>query len=69
MELHQLMQHGEVITSMRTDNPSERVRRLREERGIGMMEAKKIVMREELVADISAAATIDDIKALLLRII
>lgn len=47
----------------------DRIKRLRDEQGIGIYEAKRIVEREDLVADIAKASTIDDIKALLLRII
>jgi hypothetical protein len=46
-----------------------RVLNLREERGIGMDEAKRIVMREQLERDVRSANSIDDLKALMLRII
>ena len=47
----------------------ERVKAVREERQCGMYEAKRIVEREDLIADINAAQSIDDIRALLLRIV
>ncbi len=46
-----------------------RIRRLREDLGIGMYEAARIVTREDLIVDINAASTIDEIKALLLRMV
>lgn len=45
------------------------IRRIREERGIGISEAKRIVEREIMLDDIAAAETIQDIKALLVRLI
>ncbi|NKJ03113.1 hypothetical protein [Rhizobium sp. SG741] len=58
-----------VEAELATSSAADRVRKMREERGIGMLEAKRIVMREELIADIEASKSIDDIKALLLRIV
>ncbi|MBY3263850.1 hypothetical protein HFO15_19685 [Rhizobium laguerreae] len=52
-----------------TSRPVDRIRRLSNDRGIGMLEAKRIAKREDMIADINAAATIDDIKALLLRMV
>jgi ribosomal protein L7/L12 len=46
-----------------------RIRRLRDDLGIGMYEATRIVAREDLIVDINAASTIDDIKALMLRMV
>lgn len=47
----------------------ERIQRLREERNIGLLEAKSIVQKEDLVSDIWSTKTIDDIKRILLRIV
>lgn len=58
-----------VEAELASSSTAARVLKLRDERGIGLMEAKRIVLREELIADIEASKSIDDIKALLLRIV
>lgn len=92
MEIHQLMDGGEVVTTTKPtyaiahgsaavqaariiagvakeDVLRERVRLLQNKRGIGLLEAKRIVLREDLIEDINAATSVDDIKRILLRIV
>jgi hypothetical protein len=61
-------QDFEESAAQSSDAPSklDRINALRE-RGYGIYEAKRIVLREDMVADIHAATTIGDIKALSAR--
>lgn len=47
--------------------PIDTVRRLMEERGIGILEAKRLYQRDNLIRRIEAATTVDDLKAILLE--
>lgn len=53
----------------KTDNDkAARVRYLRERKGMGLIEARQTVEREDLLARINAATTIDDLKAILIEL-
>lgn len=47
----------------------ERIKKIADERQIGLLSAKRIVMKEDLIADIKSARDIEDIQAILLRIV
>ena len=47
----------------------ERVRQIREERQIGLMDASKIAQREKLLELVDQAETIEDLKCILRQII
>jgi len=57
------------VAAKKEASQRERILRLAEERGIGVLTAKRIVLKEDLVADIHAASTIEDIKEILLRVV
>jgi hypothetical protein len=59
---------GVVIIHKGTSD-AERAKRLREELGIGLGEASRMIAKERLVQDIRSARSIDDIKSILLRIV
>ena len=48
---------------------TQRIRELREQLGLSMTEAKRIVVRESLIEDIEQAESLDDIKFILRTIV
>lgn len=59
----------ELVTSIQSqDRLAARVRELRDTRNIGLLEAKRVALREELFAEIDRASTIDDIKTILRKL-
>lgn len=48
---------------------TEQVRAYRDTHSVGMMEARRILVRECLVKDLDDASTVEDLKAILRRII
>lgn len=54
---------------MKAVDRAERIKYLREARGIGLNEAKKFVEKEELILSINQAGDLDEIKSILRTIV
>lgn len=60
---------GRHSAAEQEESQRQRILKMRDEQGLGIYEAKRVVETEDLIADIRAASGIEDIKAILLRIV
>ncbi|UXN70926.1 hypothetical protein N8A98_06985 [Devosia neptuniae] len=59
----------EIVQSAHVPTQVERIRHYRESLEIGLLQARRIVAREDMLAAIDAAHSIDDVKAILRQIV